>query len=274
MMIKISTYLIIGLVLAACRAGLNTPQPTSQPTRQIIPTATSGLPAPTHTPMATSVATAPASVLQCADGFEKAKIQDPAKQKYGLEKGFTLSSDEFSRYLGVMGIESLCVPLELGAPYLNADWDSVNGLGVGRMLSIGFDNKLPGMGWGGLTLVYSTYDFKYGTEFDVYARTKDRDALRAGTMPGAFEINGVNGFKRLMSSQLCMGLCGVHMTYVFPFDSYYVTLVADIGAYDYDEDRDAAMKKFAAGEILAEYQPAARMAAGMVETIRFRPGVK
>jgi hypothetical protein len=56
-----------------------------------------------------------------------------------------------------MGIQSLCIPVELGATFLSVGWDSAqNSATTGRMFSLSFENLYPGAGWSDGFLLYST----------------------------------------------------------------------------------------------------------------------
>jgi hypothetical protein len=87
-------------------------------------------------------------------------------------------------------------------------------------------------------LLYATYDFAAGSEYDTFAALEDRDALRGGTMPGALEVNGVPGFVRFQPS-LCYGACWMYRTVVFPFETSYVAVVYKVGAYNVEADWSA-----------------------------------
>jgi len=157
-----------------------------------------------------------------------------------------LYGPDLEAYLDALGIESLNVPDELGALLLNVDWDSAQMPGAtGRMFSLGFENLLTagGRGWGAGYIVYATYDFALGTEYDTFANLQDRDAVRNRTMPDMIEVDGVPGFVRVQPSAYSFGTRGVFKTYVFPFEDYYVAVVYTLGYFDFDADWEAILSR-------------------------------
>jgi len=135
----------------------------------------------------------------------------------------------------------------LGAPFVNADWNGQQTAATtGRMLSIGFEGLYHGAGWSDGYLLYATYDFATGSEYDIFATKEDRDAVLRGTIPDMIEVNGIKGFVRFAPG-LGMGLQNVYKEYVFPFDTYYVAVVYALGAYD-PENVDVVIQRAKAGE--------------------------
>ena len=143
------TLLLCGLAfMAACSSGSqrveDTPSPvvtiatpptsdaaTAAPPTPLAPTAS-----PTAVPSPPPTSTSPPPSLQCASNFERRELREPYQRRSGQPR-YTLSEDELNAYLAVMGIESLCIPLELGAPFVNVDWDSKKTPSTtGRMLSL------------------------------------------------------------------------------------------------------------------------------------------
>jgi len=98
-----------------------------------------------------------------------------------------------------MSIQSLCILVELGVPFLNADWDSAKIPATGRMVSLGFEHLYHGEGWSDMFLLDSTCDFTMGTEFDRFATLEDRDALRNHSLVNAIPINGIGGLIRIQT---------------------------------------------------------------------------
>lgn len=192
---------------------------------------------------AEETATAPA--FECQATFESRELKAPYT---GTKPRYILSTDEWNGYLNLMGIQSLCIPVELGAPFLNADWDSAKIPATGRMLSIGFENLYPGSGWSDIFLIYSTYDFIIGTEYDRFASLEDREALRDHTILNEIEINGIRGFTRFKASMWTYENQPqiIYKTAVFPFENYYVAVVYKLGAFD--EDVPELTQKFEMGD--------------------------
>jgi hypothetical protein len=164
-----------------------------------------------------------------------------------------------------MGIESMCIPTELGTPVKFADWDSAQSTGgTGRMFILGF------VGWGDASIVYSTYDFRWGTEYDTFATREDRDAVRNGTVPDMIEVNGVQGFVRIKPSDLAYGGQNVYKTFVFPFETYYVAVVYNLGAFDVGADLEAVVQRFQAGEYPHERRTQVQVIDLLATTIRWK----
>jgi hypothetical protein len=254
--------LLLGGMLAACNSQPAIDQAVSTAVAQTLTAS------PLHSPLPTQTQPPPTSTPVSGECVEASGPGDFHINQESKEK---LSTAELQSYLGMMGIAKLCFPPNLGAPRVNADWDSARIPATGRMFSIGFQNQFPGMRWGGIFLLYSTYDFKFGTEFDVFARAADRDALQSGNMAGSFTVGGAKGFLRIYHSMLCMGKCEVYKTAVFPFEKYYVALVADVGSYDPDADWEKVVAKVMAGEIPAENQPAVQALDAFLQSIQFQP---
>lgn len=183
-----------------------------------------------------------------------------------------MSTEELNAYLSIMGIQSLCIPAMWGAPFVNADWDSATQPSVeGRMISLGFENLYPGAGWSKGFLLYSTYGFGAPTEYETFATLADRDAVREGTGPDLIEVNGVTGLMRIKASDLCMGACSVYRTFVFPFETYYVAVVYDLGAFDYDNtDWESLLQDFRAGKYQPEQQADVAAMDYLVSTLHFQ----
>lgn len=225
------------------------------------------LPGPS-TPTATSVPvveTAPPveKDFECLETFEARAIKTDGNPHVALSAG------EWDGYLNLMGIQLLCVPVELGAPFLNADWDSAKIPATGRMVSIGFEHLYHGSGWSDIFLIYSTYDFTTGTEFDRFASLEDRDALRSHSLANEIEINGVSGFIRFKTAMWTYEgqPQTIYKTIVFPFENYYVAVVYELGAFD--EDANELIQKFEQGDYPAECAAQVEMMDFLANSLRF-----
>jgi hypothetical protein len=182
-----------------------------------------------------------------------------------------LAEDELNAYLAVMGIESLCIPLELGAPFLNVDWDSEKTPSTtGRMLSIGFEDLYPGAGWSDGYLLYATYNFATGSEYDTFATREDWEAVQNNLVPELIEVDGVKGFVRVKPATFCFQNCFVFKTFIFPFDTHYVAVVYNVGAYDADADLDRIIQRLEAGEIPTDRQAQVEAMDRLVTSIQFQ----
>lgn len=167
----------------------------------------------------------------CLNQFHRRELRKPYQQT-GHDERYTLSSEELTGYLDIMGIEFMCIPVQLGAPFINADWSVLDGSAtVGRMISIGFEDLYEGAGWSRGFLLYATYDFSAGTEYDVFSTQDDIGAVRNDSFNNMITVDKVPGFIRYHAS-LPMGMQYVSKTYVFPFETYYVAVVIRLGAYD------------------------------------------
>ena len=101
------------LALAACNA-LAPPTPkTENATATIAPTK--------------ETATATPASFECQTAFEQRELKEPYQRtKPNSQSRYTLATDELSNYLNLMGIQSLCIPGELGAPFLSYDLGAFN----------------------------------------------------------------------------------------------------------------------------------------------------
>jgi hypothetical protein len=233
-------------------------EPTLPPpaTATQAPPAASPTPAPTATPG-----------LNCTAAFEKRELKAPYQHQEGNQPRYTLSAEELSSYLQVMGVSALCIPQEFGAPFLNVDWDSaVVPSARGRMISLGFENLYPGAGWSEIYLLYSTYDFSFGSEYDRFASLKDLQAVQDGSMANLFEVDGVKGFLRYKAG-ISYGSVPLYKTYVFPFENYYVALVEVLGYAG--DDWEAALARLQAGEVPADKQASEALFDRILETLKF-----
>jgi len=218
----------------------------------------------TQVPAATPVVETDTDVpddFACQETFEARAI------KTGGKPHLALSAREWNGYLNLMGIRSICLPLQIGAPYVNADWDSTTMPATGRMVSIGFENFQHGAGWSDLFLLYSTYDFITGTEYDRFAELPDRDSLRSHSLANEIEVNGIRGFIRFKAAawtyegqpQI------VYRSAVFPFENAYVAIVYKLGAGDADEMN----RKFEQGEYPADLLPNLQLMDFLVNSLQF-----
>ena len=211
--------------------------------------------------------------MQCVQSFPRRELREPyQRNKYTNEPRYTLSADEFHAYLSIMGIGSLCIPPDLGAPFLNADWYSATlhtGI-TGRMISLGFDNLYSGSGWSDGFVLYSNYDFSAPTEYDTFAKKVDWENVMRGTASDVIEVNGVKGFRRIQKSSLCYGDCMVYKTYVFPFESYYIAVVYSLGAYRYDADWETLIQELRTQRYPLDRQVNVALMDALASSIQFR----
>ena len=194
----------------------------------------------------------------CLAGLQHRELKKPYKPASGADPTrYVLSDDELHTTLSVMGVEKLCIPPALGAPFINIDWNNTTLPGTtGRMLSLGFEGLYHGQGWSDGFIVYAAYNFRAGSEYDLFAAPEDWAALQQGALPDMLEANGTRGFVRYTSSKWCMGQCSAYKTVVFPFETYAVTVVHRLGTYDANADWEQIFKDLKAG------YPAERQAEG------------
>jgi len=214
---------------------------------------------PTATPTPTAT-----EAFECLETFEARPVQTDGEPRTAL------SAEEWESYLNLMGIQSLCIPVELGAPFLNADWDSAKIPATGRMVSIGFEHLYHGEGWSDMFLLYSTYDFTMGTEFDRFATLEDRDALRNHSLANKIQINGTSGFIRFQTGMPAYeGQPQImYRTAVFPFENDYVAVVYNLGAFD--GDARELIQKFEQGDYPARRAAQVEMMDFLVNSLRFK----
>jgi len=141
-----------------------------------------------------------------------------------------------------MGIERVCLTPQFGAPFLNVDWNPEEIPTVkGQMVSIGFEDLYGGAGWSRGYLLYATYDFAVGSEYEVFASPEDYEQVQDGTMPDLIDAGGTKGFVRFHPG-IPMGMQVVMKTYIFPFEHHYVAAVINLGAYDPAEVADILLE--------------------------------
>lgn len=200
----------------------------------------------------------------CVETFERHELRQPY-QKYNGQARYTLSTRELQDTLAVMGIRALCILPQLGAPFINADWDSAKQPSTkGRMISLGFENLYHGSGWSEGFVVYSTYDFATDSEYETFAKPED-----PRVMPGMFEGNGVMGFVRVKPSDLGLGTRKAYLTYVFPFYEDYVAVVYSLGDYDAGADWKAIVQGLEGGAYPADKREGATLFDAIKSSIRF-----
>ena len=204
-------------------------------------TSTPYAPNPTRKPLAATVQPMLPSPdpSACLGELAVRSLGEPAADP-GALRTQPLSSEQLAHYLNVMGIDSLCIPHSFGAASLNVDWNAP--IAIGRMVSIGFDGLGGGAsGWGRGFLLYSTYDFEVGSEYDVFATEDDLRATRTESMARMISVDGIDGFIRYFPG-LSMGTQAVHLTYIFPFDTYYLAAVLTLGQYDPAQVNDVILE--------------------------------
>jgi hypothetical protein len=230
--------LSLSLTLAACSKPPE-PVPTAVVTPLVVVAETATLPAPKQasTPVAHVVlSTQP---FPCATPTTQPSV--------GNREHATLSAEAWQSYQTLLGIESICLPSGLGDMYLGTDWDNaVIHDGPGRMVRFDFADAATG-GPVPASVLYSTYDFAIGAEYDTFATVADRDALRSGQMPDALVLNGRPAYVRFQEGG-CFGSC-VLKSIVFPFETDYVAVVYNLGEYDLQaRDWDTVQESLRAGE--------------------------
>jgi hypothetical protein len=228
---------------------------------------------PTHTPTKGVATPAPDPASPCAAAFERRELHEPY-QKHGGKARYTLSTEELHGYLAAIGIADLCIPHELGAPFINVDWDRAHGADAGRMISLGFEGSYSGSGWSDAFILYATYDFAIGAMYDTFARPEDRDAVWAGTMPtgavpATIEVDGVQGFVRFKSADFAFSRWWVYKTFVFPGETDYVAVVYDLGFFDGDTDWDALIQDLGEGAYPPERQGTVALVDALAMSLKF-----
>lgn len=255
--------MFVGLTLilvAACASRIS--QEVVEPTTEKSTSPATPLSSPRYdTPEST------ADEQACQMAFERHEIPSASTPK-GDQPRYTLSEGQLDKVLLLMGIETICLPPDWGAPFVITDWYSKSGTALsGRMLSLGFESRYAGAGWSDAVLIYATYNFAAGTEYDVFATEEDRDALRQESMAGMLSVDGVQGFSRPFAS-LPMGLQDVWQTVVFPFEDHYLAAILRLGAFEPGSIAET-MADFNAGKLPEEMLPDLARMDALVNSIRF-----
>lgn len=261
-------FIILALICLSAFFGCTSP-------KQVSETDTIDQIAPFHTPEVTPIPTNPDQSLEkppgCVSSFQRRELAgNYQKDKQNPVARYTLSTAELQDYLAEMGVKTLCIPFELGAPFLNVDWDSNQiPATTGRMLSLGFENLYHGAGWSDGYILYATYDFSTGTEYETFAEPEDFDAVNQGIISNIFEIDGVKGFIRIKQSNICFGKCTAYKAYIFPFKTSYVAVVHNLGAYDFDSDWETIEQTLIDGNYPVEKQANLALMDFLVSSIQF-----
>jgi hypothetical protein len=171
--------------------------------------------------------------LTCNTDYSRHELTAPYRQDaYDPQPIFTFAPVEFLTTLAGLGITSVCIPEGVDAPYTVFDWKVEDGTAQqGRMTTISFD------AWREAQLVYATYDFIKGTEYEKFATNADYDSIKN---------TNSSGFERIFVG-LCYGKCTVYKTFIHPFTDHYVAVTLNLGAYDYGKTIDSMVSEFNAG---------------------------
>jgi hypothetical protein len=217
-------YLVFSLLLIGCGVQEPTDSDDRTETEQRVTS-----PPSTTEPQATE--SSPRS-QPCQDSFQARELREPYQRHKQNEARYTLSEESYQAYLDLIGIETVCLPPQFGAPFLNVDWNpEAIPTARGRMVSLGFEDLYGGAGWSRGYLLYATYDFAVGSEYDTFARPEDYENVQNGSIPNLIEAGGAKGFMRFHPG-LAMGLQTIMKTHIFPFEKYYVAVVINLGAYE------------------------------------------
>lgn len=231
MNIKGSVLLLIGcLLLAAC----SQPEPA--------PTATSvleGTPTPLRQPPGTVEPVPSQDLFLRPTVVTRIVTEEPAdsgderrhsclgptvdiKPSVAWELGpDNLSPSQFEDYLAQIGVAEICLPLEIGAPFLGVDWNAAAEpptADAGRRIRITFD------GIDRLSLIFATYDFAAGSEYVSHATRADYETSRSGTHDRSIVTNGTPGFLFIDDVN---GM--VEKAYVYPFANHYIAITYRLG---------------------------------------------
>jgi hypothetical protein len=229
------------------------------------PTATSDEPSRTPFPTLTPEAGPP----RCADSIEQREIYDPYASPTA-DPRLTMPRIEFVAYLSLMGITEMCIPREFGLPFLGADWNDLDEPpnAIGRRVRIEFDRLFRTFGEGDVYIIYATYDFEGGTEYEIFAREEDLELVRSQSSPNPIEVDGVPGFIRIYEGSP-MGGAHFYRTTILPFDTYWVGVILHLGIYDI-EDAEIVMGQLVDGSHPALLHPHVALTNQMVASIQFR----
>ncbi len=219
-------------------------------------------------PAATPAKIQTATTIPCQTQFEGRELAEPYQRHQSGEPRLVLTETDLDTYLAQMGIVDICIPPELGAPFLNADWNSAEMPATGRMISLGFENTYSGAGWSAVYLLYSTYDFSAGTAFDRFAHPEDWLALQAGGQTNRIATHDVPGFVRYQAG-LSLGDTPIYQAYIFPSESGYVAVVVEVGIYPFDADIEVEIAALEAGNMPETLPVAPEIIQRLVSSIQF-----
>ncbi len=179
----------------------------------------------------------------CQTAFEHRELRDPYTRGIDDAPRYTLDTVELDTYLEWMGVHSLCIPVEAGAPFINTDWNAgVQPSVRGRLVSLGFEGTYDGSGWSRIYLVHSTYDFTAGTEYDRFMTADEWTAFKNDMLEGVELLPDGRGFVRYKSG-LYFGNYPIYKTYVFPAEDGYTAMVINLGTYSGEFDAEVARIK-------------------------------
>lgn len=202
----------------------------------------------------------------CQSTFEHRELREPYKHSMNNEPRFTLDAAKLESYFRLMNVTALCVPPEAGAPFINVDWNAETGTAArGRMISLGFEGAYAGSGWSDIYLVYSTYDFSAGTEYDRFMTRDEWDGYKANTLEGIQRLPVGNGFIRYKAG-LGYDTYPLFKTLVLPREDGYTALVVKLGTSE--EEVSVALDRLYKGtlpETAAQWLPVFET---MAESIR------
>lgn len=257
--LRLTLFVLIVITLSSCSFVTDIDEPVSnykvdtEPKTEVIPTNTND--------------SAGLNTYKCIKDFNHRELNGNSKKK-------TLSSSELNQYLSIMGIESLCIPSTFGVPFINADWDAANlTASNGRMISLGFENIYNGSGWSEGFILYSTYEFSAGTEYETFAELTDYEAIQKGQIENQIVVGNTHGFVHFMRSSYCFGKCTVYKSYIFPLKSHYIAAVYDLGAYEYESDWGMIFRDFENGNYPIEKQARITELDFLVSSIQFSDSI-
>ena len=218
---------VVFMLVAACRPSFWSS--TKAASLQSTSTPTVLLPVPSSAPLTIPLLFPSPYPSECRGELASRSLGEPLADP-GASIGGTVTPTQLAHYLNIMGIQSLCIPRTFGAPTLNVDWHYPEA-SIGRMISIGFDGLYSGpwSAWGRAFIVYSTYDFEVGSEYETYATQDDLQATRSRSMPRMITVDGSDGFIRFIPA-----LYGevIDIAYIIPFETHYLAAVFTVGQYD------------------------------------------
>lgn len=153
-----------------------------------------------------------------------------------------LDDEELEQYLSEMNIDTINIPLDFGQPFLAIDWNATNhSADRGRMFVIGFEGLYEWGGhWGAGQIIYATYDFVVGTEYDTYADLRDYGALENKLIDIETVVWAENNILGYQVYKWYERFESIEKITVFPFAEYYVAIVYMLEG-DYQEDYETTI---------------------------------
>jgi len=166
----------------------------------------------------------------CYSSYSKKPLSSEVRKPNNFPR-YTIPSYSLETYLYQMSINDICIPYELGYPYINVDWNElVHTSEKGRLISIGFDNLYNDNSWSKIFLLYSTYDFVGGLDYDPIMTEVDWEKYRKNNLENTEELQNGKGFV-LYKQGFGSENYPIYKADVYPLEDGYISLVINLGIF-------------------------------------------